>query len=186
MNRRTLLVAGASVAALSLLSSCATPRDPAARGQAIDDGVDRALSQLYEQAGGSRELVSSAKGVLVFPNVVEAGFLVTVPTGQGALRKGGKTVRFYRLMAVSAGLIIGAHSRAMYYLFMTDDALKRFEASSGWTVGTDASVALISVGATAQVDTRNVQAPVIGFVLTNAGVMANLSLDGTRIAPPDL
>jgi lipid-binding SYLF domain-containing protein len=69
---------------------------------------------------------------------------------------------------------------------MTDEVLRRFEASSGWTVGADASVALISVGANAQVDTRNVQQPVIGFVLTNSGLMANLSMDGTRVAPIDL
>lgn len=186
MNRREFLVAGASIAGLPVLLSCATNREAAERRQVIDDRVDRALSQLYEQADGSRELVSSAKGVLVFPNVFQIGLTVTVPRGTGALRKGGESVRYYRLMGVSGGLIAGVRWQALYCLFMTDDALKRFEDSSGWTVGADASVVLVSVGANHQIDTRNFQAPVIGFVLTNRGVMASLGLDGTRVWPMDL
>jgi lipid-binding SYLF domain-containing protein len=187
MNKRRFVAAGASLAALSVLSSCTTSGgssgDPAARRRAIDADVDRALSQLYEQARGSRELVASARAVLVFPSVVSAGFIVGGTHGEGALRKGGATARYYTMTAVSAGLLAGAQSRAVYYLFMTDDALRRFEASSGWTVGADASVALVNVGANAAVDTRSAQHPVIGFVLTNAGVMANVSLDGTRVLP---
>jgi lipid-binding SYLF domain-containing protein len=191
MNKRMFLIAGASVAALAALSTGCTTSDgssgdPAARRRAIDADVDRALSQLYEQARGSRELVASARGVLVFPSVVSAGFIIGGTHGVGALRKGGTTVRNYSMTAASVGLLAGAQSKSVFYLFMTDDALRRFEASSGWTIGADASVALVNVGANAQVDTRNVQQPVIGFVLTNAGLMANLSMDGTRVVPLDL
>jgi lipid-binding SYLF domain-containing protein len=191
MNKRVFLIAGASVAALAVFSTGCTTSDggsgdPAARRRAIDADADRALSQLYDQARGSRELVSSARGVLVFPSVVSAGFIVGGTHGLGALRKGGTSVRYYSMTAASVGLLAGAQSKSVFYLFMTDEALRRFEASSGWTVGADASVALISVGANAQVDTRNVQQPVIGFVLTNSGLMANLSMDGTRVAPIDL
>jgi lipid-binding SYLF domain-containing protein len=191
MNKRAFVISGASVAALSMLSSgCTTSGgssgDPAARRAAIDADVTRALTQLYEQARGSRELVASSRAVLVFPNVVSAGFIVGGTHGSGALRKGGTTARFYSMTAGSVGLLAGAQSRAVYYLFMADDALRRFEQSSGWTVGADASVALLNVGANAQVDTTNVQHPVIGFVLTNSGLMANISMDGTRIVRLDL
>lgn len=191
MNKREFLVAGASVAAFSIVSSgCSVSGpgsgEPAEQRKAIDAEVDRALSQLYSQAKGSKELVSSARGVLVFPNVISAGFIVGGTTGTGALRKGGKTARYYRLTGGSVGWLAGARSSAVFYLFMTDDAVKQFEASSGWTAGTSASVAAISVGADAQIDTRNVKQPVIGFVLTNAGLMANVSLDGSRITPMDI
>ncbi len=191
MNKRTFLLAGGSIAALSVLSiGCTTSgtsgADPATRRQAIDANVDRALSQLYTQAPGSRELVSSAKGVLVFPSVVSAGFIVGGTHGVGALRKGGVTTGYYSMTAASAGLLAGARSKAVYYLFMTEDALKRFEESSGWTVGATASVALVQLGANAQVDTVSAQHPVIAFVLANAGLMANLSMDGTRISPLNL
>jgi lipid-binding SYLF domain-containing protein len=124
--------------------------------------------------------------MLVFPSVVSGGFIVGGSHGQGALRKGGKTAGFYSMSAASVGLLAGGQSRALFILFMTPDALKRFEASSGWTAGVDASVAMVSVGANARVDTQVVQQPVIGFVLTNSGFMADLSLNGTRINRLDL
>ena len=102
------------------------------------------------------------------------------------MRKAGATARYYSISGVSAGLLAGAQSRAVFYLFMTEDALKKFEASSGWTAGADASVALLKVGANAQIDTESAKQPVIGFALTNAGLMANISLDGTRISPLNL
>jgi lipid-binding SYLF domain-containing protein len=36
------------------------------------------------------------------------------------------------------------------------------------------------------VDTRTGQAPVVGYVLTNAGLMANLAIDGTKITRLDI
>jgi lipid-binding SYLF domain-containing protein len=88
--------------------------------------------------------------------------------------------------SASVGLLAGGQSRSVFILFVTPDALKRFEASSGWTAGVDSSVALISVGANARINTQDVQQPVVGFVLTNAGFMADLSLNGTRVSRIDL
>ena len=69
----------------------------------------------------------------------------------------------------------------MYILFMTDEALAKFRASNGWTVGADASVAMMKTGANASVDSATVsQQAVIGYVLVKGGLMANLSLEGTR------
>jgi lipid-binding SYLF domain-containing protein len=66
---------------------------------------------------------------------------------------------------------------------MTDEALEKFRASKGWTIGADASVTLVNVGANAQVDSKTVQQAIIGYVLTNGGLMANVSLEGTKITP---
>jgi lipid-binding SYLF domain-containing protein len=191
MNKRTHGIAGALIAALALLSSACTVSsgqqgDSASRAAAMDADIDRALSQLAQQAGGSDQLVASAKGVLVFPTVLSAGLGIGGSHGLGGLRRGGKTVRHYRMTAASVGLLAGARSKTVVYLFMTDEALRNFEASSGWTVGADASVTLLTVGANAQIDTQSAQQPVVGFVLTNAGLMGNLSMDGTRIAPTTL
>ena len=183
MNKRKFLIVGASVAALSLLGGCTTSGnnsgDPAARRAAIDADVQQALNRLYAQVQGSRELVGSARAVLVFPSVVSAGFMIGGSHGVGALQK-------FSMTAASVGLLAGARTKSVFYLFMAQDALTRFESSSGWTVGADASVTVINVGANAQIDTRSAQQPVIGFVLTNAGLMGNLSMDGTRITPLNL
>lgn len=185
MKKRTFLLAGASAAAAPWLAGCTTTSgassDPATRRAAINGDVDRALSDLSRQAAGSKELVSRARGVLVFPTMISAGFVVGAGTGEGALREGGKTTAFYRMTTVSVGWLAGARSAAVIYLFNTADALQNFKASSGWQVGADAGVSVLNVGATARVDTESAQQPVTAFVLTNVGLMANASLDGSRI-----
>jgi len=70
--------------------------------------------------------------------------------------------------------------------FMTQDALDKFRASQGWTVGVDGSVALATIGANGQIDTNTARAPIIAFVLTNAGLTADLSLSGTKIGKLDI
>jgi lipid-binding SYLF domain-containing protein len=182
MNKRFLSVL---IVLLVLASGCTTTGrssgDSDTRRRAIDANVDNALAQLFEQVNGSEQLASRAKGVLVFPSVMEAGFMVGASRGQGALRVGEKTKSYHSTTSLSFGLQAGARSTAVFLLFMTDDALNRFQNSSGWTVGADASVTLISVGTGAQVTTATAQQPVIGYVLSNSGLMAGISLDGTRI-----
>jgi len=185
-QRRDILIAGAGLAVLTVAAAgCTTTSgasgDPAAQRQAIDSAADSALSRLYAQQPGTNELVTSARGLLVFPTFVQAGFIFGGGSGQGVLRKGGKSASYHRMTEASAGLLAGAQSQAVFLLFMTDEALRRFEASNGWTVGADAAVSMINVGANARVSTQTAQQQVIGFVMTNAGLMGNLSLNGNRI-----
>jgi lipid-binding SYLF domain-containing protein len=188
MNKRFFVAALAALAVLA--SGCTTSGpgtgDPAARRKAIDASVDSALSTLYQQVPDSRDLVGRAAGVLVFPSVLEAGFVVGASRGQGALRVGGRTVSYHATTSGSLGLQAGAQSTAVFVLFMTQDSLKRFQASRGWTVGADASVTIINVGATAQVTSATAQQPVVGYVLSNRGLMAGVSLDGARVTRLDL
>ncbi len=188
MNKRNFITGGVSMAALALLSTgCTTTGgssgDPAAQRASIDAAVDSALTRLYPQARGSQELVASARGVLVIPSFVSAGFIVGGGSGQGALRVAGKTASYHRMTEGSVGFLAGAQSQAVFILFMTDDALNRFRSSNGWTVGADASVSLITVGADARINTQTGQQPVIGFVLTNSGLMGSVSLSGSRVTP---
>lgn len=189
MNKRKFLALAASAGAVTVLATagCTTTdtrsADPAAQRSSINAGAQSALSRLAATNPGSKELVQQAKGVLVFPNVISGGFLVGAAAGDGVLLKGGKPVRYYRLAEGSVGLLAGAQSQAIFILFMTDDALARFEASNGWTAGVDASVALLNVGASGSVDTNTARQPVTGYVLNNQGLMAGVSLNGSRITP---
>ncbi len=188
MNKRRFITIGAFLVTLAVIApgcttTSGTSGDPAARRDAIDSSVDTVFSRLYREAPGSLELVESAKGVLVFPSMVSAGFMIGGGSGQGALREAGKTTGYFRMTEASVGLLAGAQSQAVFILFMTDEALRRFQASSGWTIGADGSVALITVGANARVTTQTAQQPIIGFVLTNRGLMGNLSLNGNRVNP---
>ena len=184
MNKRNFL---ATVGMAVALAACSTTNpntptnDAMSKRTSIDANVSGALTKLYAQDAGSRELVRKARGVLVFPSVLSAGFVVGGSYGQGALLVGNTTSGYYSTTAGSVGLLAGADSKAVYVLFMTQASLDKFQASKGWTAGADASVSILKAGADAGVDTQTVQQPVVGYVLTNAGLMANLSIDGTKV-----
>jgi lipid-binding SYLF domain-containing protein len=85
--------------------------------------VNATLTRLFATDHGSRELVANARGVLVFPSVFAAGFWFGGQYGQGALRIGEQTSGYYSIAAASFGLQIGAQSKAIIMLFMTQEAL---------------------------------------------------------------
>jgi lipid-binding SYLF domain-containing protein len=148
----------------------------------IDAKVHETLSKLYANVKGSRELVDKAAGVLVFPSVIKVGFVAGGEYGEGALRVGGKSVGYYKTVSGSFGLQAGAQSKAVIFLFMTHDALNSFRQAKGWSVGGEGSVALLKVGANGAIDTTTATAPVIAIVLTNAGLMGDVSLSGTKVS----
>lgn len=147
----------------------------------IDSGYEATLNRLYASVPSSRELVAKARGTLIFPSVIAAGLGIGGQYGEGELRAPGMARVYYSLASVSAGLQIGAQSKAVIFLFMTQDALDKFQKSEGWSAGADASVAVLHAGANGAIDVNTVRAPVVAFVLTNAGLMANLTLEGTKI-----
>lgn len=193
MNRRqfvtrvTHVTTSGLVVATAFAAGCTTtgpdsPSDNAAKRQEIDAGVDGALNKLYGSADGARELGAKAQGILVFPRVLSAGLGIGGSYGDGALRAKGATVGYYRTIAASVGLTAGGQSKAVIIMFMTPEAYNKFVQSSGWTVGADASVALAKIGANGKIDTVTAAQPVIGFVQTNAGLMFDVSLDGSKIS----
>lgn len=187
MQKRAFLTAGLlALTTAACTTTSSSSGDPAAKRRAIDAEVDAALTKLYGQVPGSREMVAKAKGVLVFPAVISAGLGIGGSYGQGALRAGGKTDGYYSTTAASVGLLAGGESKAVYLLFMNDQSLQKFRDSKGWTAGADASVTMLKTGAAAGVDTQTAQQPVVGYALSNAGLMANLSVDGTKVNKLDL
>lgn len=154
--------------------------DPAHR-RMLDTAADEAMSRLFEQIAGARELVAKARGVLVFPSVVAAGFWVGGDYGEGVLRVKGAVDGYYRIASATLGLQLGAQSKALFFLFMTEPAFAGFRRGSGWAVGGDASVALLNAGINGGLDTRTATPSVFVYMLTNVGLMANLTLSGTRI-----
>ena len=151
-------------------------------GRGIDDSVNGTLERFYRHVGGSHELVRKARGVLVFPSIVKAGIGIGGEYGEGALRIGGRTADYYNSISASIGFQLGVEERSVVILFMTDDALDKFRRTDGWKVGVDGSIAIITLGAGASVDTQKVTAPVVGFILDPKGLMYNLTLEGSKIS----
>ncbi|AOJ68672.1 MULTISPECIES: BPSL1445 family SYLF domain-containing lipoprotein [Burkholderia] len=190
MQKRNLVLKAAAalvVGSLALAGCTTTPDKPAnaatnaSKRQAIDASTDATLSRLYSTVPGSRELVAKSRGVLVFPDVIQAGLIIGGQTGNGSLRVGGATVGYYNTSSLSVGLQAGAQSKAIVFLFMTQDALDKFRNSDGWAAGADASVALVKMGANGAIDTTTATAPVEVIVLTNAGLMGDVSISGTKV-----
>lgn len=187
--RRTLLGALGAVPLL-LATGCAVTRgeskSPESRRRELDTAADTTLNRIYSEVKGSRELVAKSRGQLVFPSILAAGLVVGGEYGEGVLRSGGRGQGYYRIASGSFGFQAGAQSKAMVILFMTQEALDKFRASNGWTAGVDASVALLKLGANGEIDTSSVNSSVTAIALTNAGLMYNLTVEGTKITKLDL
>ncbi len=181
MKRRLSL---AVIALCTLLAAAALHPGiaSAATAKEIDVSVDVALERFHSEIKGGKEFLKSAKGVLVFPKVYKAGFVVGGEYGEGSLRIGGKTVEYYSTIAGSFGLQIGAQAKTIIIVFMQQQALDNFRASSGWEAGVDGSIALISVGAGGSIDTTNIKDPIVAFAFGQKGLMVNITLEGSKFS----
>ena len=101
--------------------------------------------------------------------------------GEGALLIQGRPVAYYNTVSASFGFQLGAQVRSVIIMFMTPGALDQFQRTAGWKVGIDGSVAIITLGVGGSIDTNKITSPVIGFILDPAGLMYNLTLEGSKI-----
>lgn len=166
----------AAILSLMLLPGLALAKS----AEQIDSEVDAALKTLDEKLPGAKEFVTNAKGLLVFPEVIEAGIFVGGEYGEGALRINGETVDYYNTVAGSFGFQLGAQAKTVVIAFLTQEALDRFRSSSGWEAGVDGSIAIIEAGAGASFDTTKTNAPIAGFVIGRRGLMVDVSLQGSK------
>jgi len=174
---------GASTFILAMVATILIGPHPAvvASASEIDRDVDAALRNLYDREPAARALAARAKGILVFPGVVKAGFIVGGHYGKGALRTGGKTAAYYSTVAASYGLQAGAQSFGYALFFMTDSALNYLEQSDGWEIGTGPSIVLVDAGKAAALTTTTAQSDIYAFFFSQKGLMAGLGLQGSKI-----
>lgn len=166
---------------LSLFSSFILSQVQAASKQELDIKVAGSIKLFEKEVTGGKEFLAKAKGLLVFPEVLKAGFGIGGEYGEGALQIGGKNVDYYNTAAASIGFQLGAQVKTIILVFLQQDALDKFRNSSGWEVGVDGSVALIELGVGKDVNTMNIEDPIVGFVISNKGLMYNLTLEGSKI-----
>lgn len=170
-----------AAALVALLMTALPAPARAASAVEIDARTDAALARLRTEVDAAPELLQRAAGVLVFPEVLKAGFGIGGEYGEGALRIGGKTVAYYSTAAASIGFQLGVQAKTVILLFLDSTALDKFRASDGWEAGVDGSVALIELGAGGSVDSTNIADPVVAFVFNNKGLMYNLTLEGAKM-----
>lgn len=172
------VIAGAAL--LATFSGCASPAKDMAKQNQVESDVDAAFTEFQREAPSAWPIVENANGVLMCPKVAKAGFVVGVEGGTCAMRINGKTAEYYRTSSLKAGLLAGVESHALLLTFNTPDALAKFrEGNRNWQVGGNLSVAVAKKGASGTYDTKTMKDPVTAFVFSEAGLMADLSLDGS-------
>ena len=175
---RFALVLLAAVLVLPLLHPAAAQAATAA--ELRRDG-SAALKKLYAGVPKAKELADNAKGVLVFPSVVKAGFLVGGLFGEGVLFKEGKAVAYYSTVAASYGYQAGVQKYGYAMILMNDVALQYLDKSDGWELGTGPSIVVVDQGVAGGLSTSTAREDVYAFIFSQTGLMAGLGLQGSKI-----
>lgn len=184
INLRNMIMKTKTLLPLYLLLALFLVQIPvgfAASKAEINANVKEAIAAFYKHTSAGKELAQKASGMLIFPKVYKAGIGIGGEYGEGALLMGGKTVDYYNIAAASIGFQLGAQMKSQIVLFMNKDVLNKFRNSDGWEAGVDGSVALATLGAGGEIDTKTINEPIIGFIFSNKGLMYNLTLEGSKI-----
>ena len=146
----------------------------------IDAAIESSLSRFTEEIQGGDTYLDGARGILVIPRMWKAGVLIGFEFGEGALIVDGIKVQYYKALTTSLGIQVGVGSKDLIILFFDDTAMDNFLYSSGWEVGVDGAVALFTIGVAGSSDTITIKDPIIGFVFGQKGLIAGVSIEGTK------
>jgi len=187
MKNLSLIVSRTALAALLAItvSFLSPAQSRAASAAEIDAEVDAAIAQLEAQVPGTRELAKRAAGVLVFPKILKAGFLVGVQGGHGALREHGKTEGYYESVAVSYGLQAGVESFGYALIFMSKEDLDYFHRSQGFELGSAPSLVIADQGFVTSLSTTTMKKGILAFFFSERDLMGGAGVQGTKITRID-
>ena len=176
---RNIAAALVAVAAASLFPVSASAQS---EQQKLVDAADVTLSNFLRdpQMTWLQQNIGRARGVLIAPEIVKAGFIFGGSGGRAVLlaKEGGKWrgPAFYTMATGSVGFQAGVSVSEGVTLVMSEKALNSMMAAN-FKMGGDASVAAGPVGAGAKSD---VQADMIAFTRAK-GVYGGVNLDGTLV-----
>ena len=174
------------VAGLLVLAVATTPLYPqpafAASAGEINRDANTALTKLYETQPDAKKLAARAKGILIFPSIYKAGFMFGAQYGEGALRKGNKTVGYYNTVAASYGFQAGAQQFGYVLFFMNDAALAYLDKSEGFEIGSGPSVVVLDEGMGKTMTSTTLSQDVYAVIFNQKGLMGGLGLQGSKIS----
>lgn len=177
-QRLFILLLTTALMTVVFISGC-TIRHPDADG-ALSIRLDETIKEFKRSVPGGSTFLKECSGYLVFPAIIKAGIGIGGEYGEGALLVDGDIIDYYSTAGASFGFQLGAQKKSLILVFMTDQSLKDFQNSNGWKVGVDGSVAVIEWGVGEDINTVDLQSPVVGFVFDNEGLMYNLTLEGAK------
>ena len=157
----------------------------AASRSELDASSKRVLDKLLADVPAAKALYARATGVLVFPTITKAGFVVGGQYGEGVLRRGGKPVAYYNTAGASYGLQAGAQQYGYAMFFMNQKSLDALNSTQGFEVGVGPSVVVVDQGMAKSMTTTTVSEDVYAFVFAQKGLMAGIGIQGNKITKID-
>ena len=170
------------LATLALVSASFLNSASAATAEDLNTDSRQALQILYKSQPLAEKLSLTAKAVLVFPNIVKAGLVFGGSYGEGVLMKGEKVEDYYNSVAGSWGLQIGAQSYGYAVFLMSDKAMAQLAETSGWEIGVGPTVVVVDEGVAKNLSTSTLQDDAYAFIFGQQGLMAGVSIEGTKIS----
>lgn len=184
LNSKVLLLLMVSILTISGCQS--TGGQLASSSSEITRNANVALQSLYANNSEAWQLSRRAKGILVFPGVVKAGFLVGAQYGTGGvLFKHGRQSGFYNIVAGSYGLQVGVESFNYVMYFMDNESLNYLEKSQGWEVGVGPTIVVVDKGFGKSLTTTTAKDAVYSFIFGQKGLMAGIGMQGSKISKID-
>lgn len=179
-NSRNVLGFLLAMATIALIAA----GNPAVAATAEDLNRDarQALEKLTSTNTLAETLSAEAKAILVFPNIVKAGLVFGGSYGEGVLIKDSEVVDYYNSVAGTFGFQAGAQSYAYIMFLMTDEAVSYLETSKGWEVGVGPTVVLVDEGVAKNLSTSSLKEDAYAFIFSQQGLMAGISIEGTKIS----
>jgi len=154
----------------------------AASAAEINRDANTALAKLYQTHPDTKKLGAQAKGILIFPSIYKAGFMFGAQYGEGALRKGNKTVGYYNTLAASYGFQAGVQAFGYALFFMNDAALAYLDKTQGFEIGSGPSVVVLDEGMGKTMTSTTLSQDVYAVIFSQKGLMGGLGLQGTKIS----
>jgi lipid-binding SYLF domain-containing protein len=153
----------------------------AASRSEIDRSVNQSLTTLYKRTPDAKALANKAVAVLVFPSIVKGGFIIGGQFGDGALRRDGKTVGYYRSVAASYGFQAGIQAFGYVMFFMDEASVQYLNNSAGWEIGTGPTLVVLDAGFGKVLSTTTLQKGVYALVFDQKGLMGGIGIQGSKI-----
>jgi len=184
-NTRQMFLALGLALATALPVSVATvatfDRANAATAEDLNKDADQALKSLYRSNPVAEQISKKARAILVFPNIIKAGLIFGGSYGEGLLREGPKVVDYYNSVSASWGLQAGAQSYSYVVFLMNNKAVDYLSNSQGWEIGVGPTVVIVNEGVAKNLSTTTAKDDVYGFIFDQKGLMAGISLEGSKI-----
>jgi lipid-binding SYLF domain-containing protein len=96
--------------------------------------------------------------------------------------KGNHVVDYYNSVTGSWGLQAGAQSYGYVVFLMNDKALNYIAKSSGWEIGVGPTVVVVDEGMAKNLSTSTLKDDAYAFIFNQQGLMAGVSIEGTKIS----